>query len=111
MAEHDILVESLKFFGIHLKSFFTYNFYKHDILVESLKFFSIYLKSFFTYLSTETIGGPSWTHFSAVCWFYGRYLYDQLKVPIGLISSSWNATQIESWMSPRALKKCEDFFQ
>ena len=54
----------------------------------------------------ESIGGPAWTYFSAVCWFYGKYLYDQLNVPIGLVSSTWGGTPIECWSSPKALQNC-----
>jgi len=53
-----------------------------------------------------SIGGPAWSHFSAVCWLYGSYLYDELKIPIGLVESDWAATRIETWSSPRALKEC-----
>lgn len=37
--------------------------------------------------------------FSAVGYFFGRALHQQLKVPIGLINSSWGGTNIESWIS------------
>uniref|UniRef100_H2Y181 Sialate O-acetylesterase domain-containing protein n=1 Tax=Ciona intestinalis TaxID=7719 RepID=H2Y181_CIOIN len=47
-----------------------------------------------------------WTYFSSLCWLYGRYLYDFLKVPIGLVSSNWGGTPIETWSSTDALKKC-----
>jgi sialate O-acetylesterase len=35
--------------------------------------------------------------FSAVAYYFGRMLYQQLKVPIGLINSSWGGTPAESW--------------
>ncbi|KAK9520605.1 hypothetical protein VZT92_020478 [Zoarces viviparus] len=44
--------------------------------------------------------------FSAVCWFFGRYLYETLQYPIGLVESCWGATPIEVWSSSRALKQC-----
>ncbi|XP_071503702.1 sialate O-acetylesterase-like [Diadema antillarum] len=45
-------------------------------------------------------------YFSAVCWFFGRDLFDHLQYPIGLISVNWGGTPIESWSSPRVLKQC-----
>jgi len=41
--------------------------------------------------------------FSAVAFYFGRDLYRRLDVPIGLITSSWGGTFIESWMSPESL--------
>ena len=41
-----------------------------------------------------------------MCWFYGRNIYDQYKVPLGLISSNWGGTPDEAWSSPDALKQC-----
>jgi sialate O-acetylesterase len=44
---------------------------------------------------------------SAVCWLYGRMVYDGLGGrPMGLIHSSWGATEIEFWSPPQALKDC-----
>ena len=37
---------------------------------------------------------------------YGRRLYDQYKIPIGLIDSNWGGTCAEAWSSPEALAKC-----
>jgi len=44
--------------------------------------------------------------FSAVCFLYGRILYDHLKVPIGLIESSWGGTSVETWMPAEAIEDC-----
>jgi sialate O-acetylesterase len=44
--------------------------------------------------------------FSAVCWFYGRYIYDAYAVPMGLISSNWGGTEIQLWSSPEAIDAC-----
>ena len=44
--------------------------------------------------------------FSSICMIFGELLYDELKVPIGLIDSTYGETDLEKWSSPRALKKC-----
>ncbi|XP_070761395.1 sialate O-acetylesterase isoform X2 [Enoplosus armatus] len=46
------------------------------------------------------------TEFSAVCWLFGRYMYENLKYPIGLVESCWGGTPIEVWSSSRVLQKC-----
>ena len=38
--------------------------------------------------------------FTAVGYFFGRSLHEQLEVPIGLINSSWGGTRIEPWTPP-----------
>lgn len=42
--------------------------------------------------------------FSAVGYYYGRELHQNLHVPIGLIHSSWSGTPAESWMSLEGLR-------
>lgn len=42
----------------------------------------------------QTVGG-----FSAAAYFFGRELHRQLKVPVGLINSSWGGTPIQAWTS------------
>jgi sialate O-acetylesterase len=37
--------------------------------------------------------------FSAVLYYFGRQLYQDLKVPMGLIHTSWGGTPIASWIS------------
>ena len=38
--------------------------------------------------------------FSAVGYFFGKYLHERLDVPIGLIESAQGATSIETWIPP-----------
>lgn len=45
--------------------------------------------------------------FSAVAYFFGRELYQEHNVPIGLINSSWGGTNIEAWMSEEIMGKHE----
>ncbi|GAB3529746.1 sialate O-acetylesterase [Pontibacter brevis] len=42
-------------------------------------------------------------HFSAVAYFFGRELHQELKVPVGLINSSWGGTPGEVWVSPETI--------
>jgi len=45
--------------------------------------------------------------FSAASFYFGRQLYRELGVPIGLIHSSWGDTVAEAWTSLEALEKME----
>lgn len=56
--------------------------------------------------TAEILGKGNFTSFSAVCWLFGRYLYEKLQYPIGLVESCWGGTAIESWSSKRVLRKC-----
>ncbi|HEY8562881.1 MAG TPA: sialate O-acetylesterase [Pyrinomonadaceae bacterium] len=44
--------------------------------------------------SPETIGD-----FTAVGFFFAREIYKKLKIPVGLVHSSWGGSQIEGWIS------------
>jgi sialate O-acetylesterase len=51
------------------------------------------------------IASPAAIHdFSAVCYYYARDLQKSLRVPMGLIHSSWGGSRIEPWMSDAALR-------
>ena len=50
--------------------------------------------------STSTAGD-----FSATAYFFARELYNQLKVPIGLINTSWGGTMSEAWTSKKAFEQ------
>jgi sialate O-acetylesterase len=47
--------------------------------------------------------------FSATAYFFGRKLYNELHIPIGLIESAWGGTPSESWTSSEALEKSGEF--
>jgi sialate O-acetylesterase len=47
--------------------------------------------------------------FSAVAYFFGRHLNQEVKVPIGLIETAWSGTRCEAWTSAEAVEQMEDF--
>ncbi|OHB55687.1 MAG: hypothetical protein A2Y12_12455 [Planctomycetes bacterium GWF2_42_9] len=47
--------------------------------------------------------------FSAVGYYFGKRLQEELNVPIGLISTHWGGTPAESWMDMEALKNFKRF--
>jgi sialate O-acetylesterase len=47
--------------------------------------------------------------FSAVGYFFARELYNNLKVPVGLINTSWGGTMIETWISREAFEQSDEF--
>lgn len=48
--------------------------------------------------------------FSAVCYFFGKELYEKYKVPIGLINSALGGSPAESWISEEGLKEFPDHY-
>jgi sialate O-acetylesterase len=44
------------------------------------------------------------SQFSATAYFFGLMLQKALKVPVGLINTSWGGTRIEPWISEEGLK-------
>jgi len=45
------------------------------------------------------------TSFSAAAYFFGREIYTNLNVPVGLVESSWGGTRIEPWTPPVGFEK------
>jgi len=43
-------------------------------------------------------------NFSAVAYFFGKKIYEETGVPVGLINSSWGGTPIEIWLDSKLLK-------
>ncbi|MDR2563348.1 MAG: 9-O-acetylesterase [Prevotellaceae bacterium] len=54
--------------------------------------------------SPATVGG-----FSSTAYFFGRDLNRNLKIPIGLINTSWGGTIAEAWTSGESLMAMPDF--
>ena len=42
---------------------------------------------------------------SAIGYFFSKKLYQELEVPIGIISSSWGGTRVEAWTSINKLSE------
>jgi sialate O-acetylesterase len=59
--------------------------------------------------SPDTITQGMWNGFSAVGYFFGRELNEKLKIPIGLIQTSWGGTPAEAWTSEQSLRPLNDF--
>ncbi|MFN8139937.1 MAG: sialate O-acetylesterase [Fimbriimonadales bacterium] len=54
--------------------------------------------------SPETVGG-----FSACGYFFGREIYNAVKIPVGLVDTTWGGTEVELWTSERAMMRIPDF--
>jgi sialate O-acetylesterase len=70
-----------------------------------LRLFTVERKVAFQPMEDLESGAWQLTHpesiadFSAVAYFFGKKLQEELKVPVGLIHSSWGGTVVETWMS------------
>lgn len=48
-------------------------------------------------------------NFTAVGFYFARKLYAELKIPIGIINTSWGGTNVETWTSREAFEKSAEF--
>lgn len=55
----------------------------------------------------ETSSAQSVKEFSAVGYNFAKILRQRLKVPIGIIQTTWGGTPIEAWMNEHSLKQVE----
>ncbi|NOT92860.1 sialate O-acetylesterase [Ferruginibacter sp.] len=47
--------------------------------------------------------------FSGIGFFFAKNIYNELKIPVGLINSSWGGTNIETWISREGFESSEEF--
>lgn len=65
----------------------------------------------------EDITGGEWKicnpatagDFTAAGYFFARELYNKLKVPVGLLNTSWGGTHVETWTSRQAFENSDEF--
>jgi sialate O-acetylesterase len=48
-------------------------------------------------------------NFSAVLYFFGRELHENIETPIGLIDASWDGSSAQAWVAPDYLEKIKGF--
>ena len=81
--------------------------------IKNANFQKIRIFSIYEDLTGERIKKESWKlvnpknieRFSAVAYFFARKIHRELKIPVGIIASSWGGTRIQSWMSNKTLKQ------
>ena len=73
--------------------------------IEQQELQSVELK--WTPASPNVVGAQGrFTTFSAICWLYGKQLYDDLGVPVGLVSSAVGGTNIGAWSPLASTERC-----
>jgi sialate O-acetylesterase len=71
----------------------------------------------FQYAQAEDVPGMNWKvcspetvgNFSAVGYYFGRDVFKEVNVPIGLINTSWGGTNVEAWTSSDFITRVEEF--
>ncbi len=79
-------------------SSFGYNAATEAVGMTSVRLLTLTTSSTWSECSPSTAGG-----FSATAFFYAKYLYDSLKIPLGLMVAAIGATYVEQWMSPQSV--------
>lgn len=47
--------------------------------------------------------------FTAVGYFFAKSIHEKLKIPIGIINSSWGGTNIETWISREGFESSDEY--
>ncbi|WP_338408197.1 sialate O-acetylesterase [uncultured Flavobacterium sp.] len=77
---------------------------KIDKLVNTLPQNNVNSSESWQICDSTTVGG-----FTAAGYFFAKNIYNELKIPIGLINASWGGTNIETWISREAFESSEEF--
>jgi sialate O-acetylesterase len=59
--------------------------------------------------SWQQMNSETAANFSATAFYFAKKIYSELKVPIGLIHTSWGGTPAESWADGEHLQQLGDF--
>ena len=94
-ASNDILVEADND-NIRL---FTMNYVGRDVPVDSVVS---------KYGKWKVASAESVSEFSAMAYLYAKQLQQKLKVPVGVITSAWGGSSVESWMSKETIASFPD---
>ena len=94
--------------------------YEEDIANSENKFIrSFQVPREYDFIAARTdLNGGSWkesnpknvVQFSATAYFFAKKIYEKLKIPVGLIHSSWGGTFAEAWMSEETLQSFPESF-
>jgi sialate O-acetylesterase len=57
----------------------------------------------------EVCSPASVAGFSAAAYFFGKKLHSELKVPVGLIFTSWGGTPVEAWTGTESLAELDEY--
>lgn len=63
----------------------------------------------YPYGNWEAVNSKTILNYSAVAYFFARYLYEKNHVPIGIINASLGGSPAEAWMSTEALKEFPNY--
>lgn len=63
----------------------------------------------FTTGSWEVCDSATVANFSGIGYFFAKNIYNELKIPVGLINSSWGGTNIETWISREGFESSDEF--
>ncbi|MDO8317494.1 MAG: sialate O-acetylesterase [Flavobacterium sp.] len=72
--------------------------------VNSIPQSSVNSKNSWQVCDSTTVGD-----FTAIGYFFAKNLYNELKIPVGLINASWGGTNIETWISREGFESSDEF--
>ena len=82
--------------------------------IPEIRLFTV--QKFLSPVALDDLNGGYWeeaspktiSNFSSTAWFFAKEIYQQVKVPIGIINCSWGGTSIKTWLSESSLDKLQE---